>query len=174
MWRVLITVVFATLVAVVAAQLELVAAVAGSEHLDGGGRYQVVSVTDGDTVRLGGVAESVRLIGIDAPESSAHRYGFAECAGAEATEFVSGLLTGVEVDVVAGVDPTDRWGRHLAYLFSVDGSLINADIVAAGHARAVSYPPNTTHDATIAAAEDHAKGFRLGLWNHCDPSPDPY
>lgn len=45
------------------------------------GKYPVVSVSDGDTlkVRMGGTVETVRVLGMDTPEKFATRTGNAEC-----------------------------------------------------------------------------------------------
>ena len=62
------------------------------------GSYPVVSVVDGDTikVRMSGRVESVRLIGIDAPETNAPGRPV-QCFGPEASAKAKELLAGKAV-----------------------------------------------------------------------------
>src|SRR4051812_50150965 len=83
--------------AVILVCLAVVAALGGRSAIDGSAgaepdrlRGRVVSVVDGDTlhVRAGGRQETVRLIGIDTPET--HRPGTpVECGGPAATAAVA-------------------------------------------------------------------------------------
>ncbi|HBB03424.1 TPA: hypothetical protein DCZ39_00760 [Patescibacteria group bacterium] len=59
----------------------------------------VKSITDGDTisVMLSGKKESVRLIGIDAPESNTTRFGYVECFGKESSLYLTSLLSGKKI-----------------------------------------------------------------------------
>ena len=76
--------------------------------------YQVIKVIDGDTITINqdGSPTTIRLIGIDAPESSTTRTGSVECFGVEAREFARTLMAGKRVTI--RTDPTqdtyDRYG----------------------------------------------------------------
>ncbi|MDQ4052250.1 MAG: thermonuclease family protein [Actinomycetota bacterium] len=70
--------------------------------------YRVRSVTDGDTVLLGN-GDSVRLVGVDAPEKG-------ECGSERASELLSRLTLGEQVRLTAPVDDRDRYGRLLRYV----------------------------------------------------------
>ena len=78
------------------------------------GPIPVLQVFGGDTVELpfehGN--ESVRLIGIDTPET----YPETEPFGPEASAFTGALLSGREVYAQLGVEERDRHERVLAYL----------------------------------------------------------
>jgi micrococcal nuclease len=86
---------------------------------------RIADVVDGDTlkVRTGGRRETVRLIGIDTPET--HRPNTpVECGGPQATDAMTRRARpGTQVTLVT--DPTqdrrDRYGRLLAYVDRADG-----------------------------------------------------
>jgi micrococcal nuclease len=134
------------------------------------GEATVVRVVDGDTlvVALGDVTETVRLIGIDTPESVA-RDRPDECFGAEASHRLAALLPpGTAVLLARDVEPRDLYDRLLAYVHRPeDGLFVNADLVAGGFAEARDYPPNTTHRADLEQAERAARRAGLGLWSVC-------
>lgn len=138
----------------------------------------VLEVTDGDTivVRLGGRTERVRLIGIDAPElrdsprldREVQRSGRTRAAiqadGARATDFTRTLLADRTVRLELDVEPRDRYGRLLAWVWLPDASLANAAVVRAGYARLLTVPPNVRHTAELRAAEREARAAGRGLW----------
>ena len=97
----------------------------------------VVRVVDGDTivVRLGDRTETVRLIGIDTPESVA-RDRPDECYGAEASSRLAELLPpGTAVQLTRDVEPRDMYDRLLAYVHRPDdGLFVNLAQVADGYA----------------------------------------
>jgi len=130
----------------------------------------VARVVDGDTIRVltEGAEESVRLIGIDTPETGAGGVTEPECGGAEATAFLAGMV--VEGDTVfleLGVEQRDRYGRLLAYVHTIDLEFVNMEIAAAGYAEPLAIEPNTEWAADIANAADLAKDRGLGLWAIC-------
>jgi micrococcal nuclease len=127
-----------------------------------GGRIaaRVTKHTDGDTLWLSGIGK-VRLIGMDTPEV----YGGVECYGREASAFVKRLLPlGSRVSYRLGVDPRDRYGRALAYVYLDDGRMLNMVLVRRGFAQPMTIPPNVElADRFVAAARD-ARGRGVGLW----------
>jgi micrococcal nuclease len=134
------------------------------------GTATVVAVVDGDTivVRIGGVDERVRLIGIDTPETVAPDRPV-ECFGPEASARAVELLPpGSKVRLERDVEPRDRYDRLLAYVTRAgDGRLVNLVLVEEGYAEASSFPPNTARDGDLAAAEARARSAGLGLWGAC-------
>jgi len=104
--------------------LALVLALAPEGRLQG--PVAVLRVVDGDTVELQGLGP-VRLIGIDAPESTYnHRTAGPEEVrlGLEAKAFLARLLQGLQgrkVWVELDVQERDRYRRVLAYLY-LDGT----------------------------------------------------
>jgi micrococcal nuclease len=140
----------------------------------------VAEVVDGDTLEVrmpdGGV-ETVRLLGVDTPETYADNdpaefEGVPEsqagraclrAAGENATGFVEETLEGGTVSV--RTDPTaDRrgsYGRLLVYV-SVDGESLNRALLARGHARL--YDTDFQRRDEFATVEDRAQAEGRGLW----------
>jgi micrococcal nuclease len=127
----------------------------------------VTRVVDGDTVHvlLDGNDVTVRLIGIDTPETVAPGRPV-ECYGPEASRFTTERLTGKDVRLEFDRDLIDPFGRTLAYVW-LGGQLFNQTLVAQGFAEAKSYPPNTAHQPALDAAEDLARRANRGRWGAC-------
>jgi micrococcal nuclease len=130
----------------------------------------VERVVDGDTVviRFDGDVESVRLIGIDTPESVKPNSPV-ECFGNEAAAFTVALLPkDTPVRVERDVEARDDYGRLLGYVIRADDALfINVEIVRRGYAQPLTIPPNVAHvDEFVQAARD-AEAANLGLWSSC-------
>lgn len=131
---------------------------------------------DGDTieVRVAGREESVRLIGIDTPESVA-RDRPVECFGVEAKARTAELLpAGTEVRLERDIEARDRYGRLLAYVFRTSDDLhVNLTLVLEGYAEARAFEPNTTRQAELDRAEDEARAAGRGLWPACGSTDVP-
>jgi len=131
----------------------------------------VTRVIDGDTivVRVDGVDERVRLIGIDTPESVDPRRPVM-CFGKEAGAHMESLVPpGTPVRLERDVEGRDRYDRLLAYVHRAsDGLFVNLAMVADGFADQYTFPPNVAHtdDFRIAVAEARAEG--RGLWSACE------
>ncbi len=142
----------------------------GDTDATGTGRAEVRRVVDGDTieVRIGGVDETVRLLGIDTPESVDPRSPV-ECFGREASQHTASLLPpGTEVRLVRDVEARDRYDRLLAYVYrSDDGTFVNLALVRDGFAAVLTYPPNVAHADELTAAAAQARHDGRGLWSAC-------
>jgi len=131
----------------------------------------VLSVTDGDTVRVsrsGEAAKSVRLIGINTPEID-------ECLGTESKTALEQLVDGREVVLVGDVADVDDHLRLLRYVYLPDGTFVNEVMVREGFALANRFPPNVAKSETLSTAQEHAQREDLGLWaeDTCgEPSKD--
>ena len=120
----------------------------------------VLSVTDGDTVRVsrsGEAARSVRLIGINTPEMD-------ECLGPESKKALEQLVDGKEVVLVGDVADVDDYLRLLRYVYLADGTFVNEVMVREGFALANEFPPNVAESETLSTAQEHAQREDLGLW----------
>lgn len=128
---------------------------------------QVVSVTDGDTirVRLDGGTYPLRYILVNTPESD-------EPLGAEATAANRRLVEGQTVYLLQDVSETDRYGRLLRYVFLADGTHVGAELVRQGFAQLSSFPPDIARAAEIQAAQQEAMTAGRGLWASA-PAPTP-
>src|ERR1700759_2777696 len=89
-----------------------------SERLTG----RVVRAVDGDTLEVaidGGPTETVRVIGVDTPETVKPDTPV-QCFGPRASAFEHRHVEGRRVRLLVGVEPRDVYGRLLAYVW-VDG-----------------------------------------------------
>lgn len=129
----------------------------------------VERVVDGDTVVVTG-KRSVRLIGVDAPETKDPRRPVG-CFGKEASAFLTGLLpAGTPVRLVGDIEQEDRYGRVLAYVYRrSDGLFVNAELVRRGFANVLTVPPNVAHTEEFVALARDARVEARGLWAACGP-----
>jgi micrococcal nuclease len=130
----------------------------------------MLRVIDGDTimVSIGGLEESVRLLGVDTPESVDPRSPV-ECFGKEASQHTEALLPpGTDVHLVRDVEARDRYSRLLAYVYRADdGAFVNLQLVRDGFADVLTFPPNVAHADDFTAAAAQARDEGLGLWSAC-------
>ena len=146
----------------------VVAALAYLAHDRGGtasaaGDAVVQRVVDGDTVVLSGVGKA-RLIGIDTPEV----YGRVECYGPAASAYTKRLLPrNAGVRYRLGVEPRDRYGRALVYLWTRDGRFVNAQLARDGYAVQLTIAPNDEYAARFRVLVRDARAARRGLWRSC-------
>jgi micrococcal nuclease len=131
----------------------------------------VVSITDGDTIRVlvDGAEYPLRYIGIDAAESGDR---CAKAATALNTKLVDGRTVWLEVDV----RETDRFDRLLRYVWletqSGDWLLVNRELVRRGVAESKAYPPDTRYQKLFNRAQREASGAERGcLWAKPEPKP---
>jgi micrococcal nuclease len=136
------------------------AACGGGDYGSGPVAARVTRHTDGDTLWLSRIGK-VRLIGVDTPEV----YGQVECFGRRASAFVERLLPlGSRVSYRLGVEPRDRYGRALAYVYLGDGRLLNMVLVERGLAQPLTIPPNDELAGRFVAAARSARRRGAGLW----------
>ena len=132
--------------------------------------YSVVSVIDGDTIKVQfpGRVEHVRLIGMNTPETHG-KGGLKECYGEEATQQTKSLLpSGTKVRLENDVVKRDIYGRMLAYVYRASDNLfIDLELARDGAAETLTIPPNTAHEIELADAVDQAKAEDIGLWKMC-------
>ena len=130
----------------------------------------VEHVVDGDTLvaRVADRSETVRLIGIDTPESVAPTRPV-QCFGREASLHLEALLpAGTEITLVRDAEARDIYDRLLGYVVrSRDGLFVNLELVATGHAAVLNYPPNDHYADALARAEAEAVAAGRGLWSAC-------
>lgn len=140
------------------------------------GAATVVDVVDGDTVvvDIGGQQETLRLIGVDTPETVDPDQP-PECFGAEASAHTKDLLPeGTEVRLTRDLEARDRYDRLLVYIARADdGLFVNLDLVAGGWADDYPFPPNVAHERDFALAVAQARAEGLGLWGSCGNAGTP-
>jgi micrococcal nuclease len=134
----------------------------------------VIQVVDVDTLRVEyqGLEESLRLIGIAAPDSSAEDEDLdsqdsdsADRPEQKATEFVQTLVhPGEKISLEFDVEPRDRNNRLLAYVYLSDTTMLNYTIIQKGFAVPVTVPPNVKYASQFSWAYRDAKTNHFGLW----------
>ncbi|HEX6313072.1 MAG TPA: thermonuclease family protein [Acidimicrobiia bacterium] len=129
--------------------------------------YTVVAVHDGDTIEVarGGERDTVRLLGVDTPETR-HPTRPVECFGPEAAAYTTRRLTGRSVRLEDDVEARDRYDRRLAYVI-VDGERFNDQLLRLGYAELLVIEPNHAHARAMLRAELEAKRAGRGLWGEC-------
>jgi micrococcal nuclease len=139
----------------------------------------VVRVVDGDTIKIemNGHEEAVRLIGIDTPESKVnkkakkdaiktnHDVEVITAMGKEATEYVKTLVRkGDTVGIEFDVQKRDKYKRLLVYAYLQDGKMLNEEIIKAGFASVMTYPPNVKYQERFVRAYREALDTKRGLY----------
>lgn len=134
---------------------------------------EVVRVVDGDTVvvRGGGREETIRLLGIDTPES-VKPDSPVECFGPEASDRAKELMprgAGIRVETDPTQERIDDFGRTLAYVFlDSEPRSVNERLVQEGFARVfVSRGEPFRLESRFTALETAARDDARGLWGEC-------
>ena len=128
-----------------------------------------VRTVDGDTIVVeddAGKRTSVRLLGIDAPETK-HPTKGVQPYGPEASAHVRRLLTGRRVRLVddTASGERDRYGRRLAWVF-LDDACVNEELVSLGLARAYTeFRVDPVMEVKLQLLERKAREAKRGLWS---------
>ena len=124
---------------------------------------QVTAIIDGATIEviLGGQRRQVRYLGISVPRVSP-----SECFGAQAAARNSELVEGQIVRLESDQTDVDGSGRLLRYVFVKD-TMVNAELLGQGHARADVQAPDTKYEGLLRQRESEARAAKRGLWAAC-------
>jgi micrococcal nuclease len=114
-----------------------------------------VEVIDGDTFRLE-TGETVRLIGIDAPELS-------QPGGVISREYLAHLILGKPITLERGSEDRDNYHRLLRFVY-IGNLCINEEMIRQGYAEARYLPENPIRDYYLQL-EIQAEITRAGLWS---------
>lgn len=129
--------------------------------------YKVIKVVDGDTIAvdIDGVSETLRLIGINTPETVDPRKPV-ECFGVEASNKAKELLSGksVALEKDNSQDERDKYGRLLRYIRTKEGLFYNLEIIKQGYAYEYTYDVPYKYQSEFKEAENYARTKKLGLW----------
>jgi micrococcal nuclease len=130
-------------------------------------QYRVVQVLDGDTivVQRGNYRDTIRLLGIDTPETH-HPTKPVQCFGPEASDYSTSRLEGRVVQLEDDVERHDIYGRRLAYVY-VNGENFDEELLRKGYARLLVIEPNHAHARDMLDDELDARARRAGLWGAC-------
>lgn len=123
-------------------------------------------VVDGDTivVRIKGAEDHVRYIGVDTPETVAPGQPV-QPFGPEASALNRTLVEGKQVCLEKDITDRDRYGRLLRYAWLADGRLVNEELLLAGLATVVTYPPDVKYvESRYLPAQRTAREAGRGIW----------
>jgi len=143
----------------------------------------VTRVIDGDTMEVeyaDGTEETVRLLGVDTPETTLSRVSPDEFVGIpdtkagrdhlynwgeRATEFAEDELEGEEVRIVVDAESDRRgyFGRLLVYIY-VDDENVNEQLLSNGYGR--MYDSQFSLREEFTAVERQAQHKEAGLWDY--------
>jgi micrococcal nuclease len=133
------------------------------------GLYEVTRFSDGDTITvdMNGTPETIRMIGVDTPETHDPDTPV-QCYGPAASAYTKNLIGEQRVRLEA--DPTnqnrDRYNRLLRYVYLPDGRLVEAEIIKNGYGFSYTQFPFTKTEE-FEALEAEAKAADRGLWGNC-------
>jgi micrococcal nuclease len=127
-----------------------------------GKAIKVEKAVDGDTVTLIN-GDSLRYIGIDTPEKLDERKPV-QCFAEEASQKNRELVEGKEIKFYKDVTERDKYGRWLGYVYLMDDTFVNLELVKQGYAFAYRYAPDNSKIEEFRAAEEYARTNKLGLW----------
>lgn len=130
--------------------------------------YTVTQVVDGDTLKinLNGKAETLRLIGMDTPETVDPRKPV-QCFGKEASNKAKELLAGKKISIESDSTQGDRdkYGRLLVYVRRDDGLFYNKHMIEQGYAHEYTYNLPYKYQTEFKAAQKAAQEALRGLWS---------
>jgi micrococcal nuclease len=132
----------------------------------------VSRVVDGDTIKvlIQGKEDTVRLIGIDAPETMDPDKPI-QCFGKEASNVAKKVLAGktiiLESDSTQG--DRDEYGRLLRYVFLQDGTNFDEFMIDKGFAREYTFKNNPyKYHSEFIQAQLRAQEGDMGVWGACE------
>ncbi|MBS3906950.1 MAG: thermonuclease family protein [Syntrophaceae bacterium] len=123
--------------------------------------HRVKRVIDGDTLMLSN-GQKVRLIGVDTPETK-HPKKSVQHFGKEAYLFTQKMVEGKEVRLEYDWREKDKYGRPLAYVYLMDGTFLNAEIIKQGYGFAYTKFP-FKYLEEFRRYEKEARENGKGLW----------
>lgn len=139
------------------------------DHLDiheNSHTFTVIRVIDWDTIDIW-LDANVRILGIDAPESSTIRYGHTECNGELSSIYTEKALLWKEIVVEKDtIQPEkDRYKRYLLHVW-LNNELFSENIIKDWYAKQYTKVKNTYSDR-LSSAETIAKIENKWLWWNC-------
>jgi len=128
------------------------------------GQFKVVRIYDGDTFKAEGhdIEITVRLIGIDAPETSKNKNEPGQAFSQSAKKYLANLVLNNIVDVKGY--GTDQYHRILGVVF-LDSHNVNIEMIKAGLAEVYRGKPAGSLDLDpYWKAEKEAREAKRGMW----------
>lgn len=127
----------------------------------------LIKVVDGDTVQVNvkGIKETIRIIGINTPETVDPRKPV-ECFGKEASDKAKELFSkanAIELEQDLSQDDRDKYKRLLRYVF-IDDVDYGKQMVAEGYAYEYTYEIPYRYQLDYKEAQRQATENKRGLW----------
>lgn len=126
--------------------------------------FKVRWVDDGDTIVLEN-NQKIRYLGMNTPEI-AHFGKSAETYGREAAEFNKKLVLSKKVRLEFDSEMLDQYGRTLAYVFSEDGTMVNAKLIEEGYAYVLPGKTKAKYDLLLLKKQQSAMDAHKGMWKN--------
>ena len=137
------------------------------------GQFKVMRVYDGDTMKAEGsdIEIKVRLVGIDAPETSKKKRETGQPYSQQAKKYLTDLILKKTIDIRGyGLD---RYNRILGLIY-LNGRNINLEMIKTGLAEVYrGKSPRDLDLALFAQAEQEAKRAKKGMWVQGDKYLSP-
>lgn len=128
---------------------------------------KVIKVVDGDTVTVetNGVRETIRIIGINTPETVDPRKPV-ECFGQEASARAHELLDNqtVTLEAESTQGERDKYDRLLRYVFLSNGSDFGKQMISEGYAYEYTYSTPYKYQQDYKTSQSDAESAKRGLW----------
>ena len=123
---------------------------------------------DGDTAKFKLKEETiiVRFLGIDTPETVHPSLG-EQPYGKEASNYTKEKLQNankIELEYDSNSLKTDKYGRHLAWIW-VDDSLLQEELIREGLAQTYILQDNYTYAWILQEKQEEAKEEKVGIWS---------
>jgi endonuclease YncB( thermonuclease family) len=140
------------------------------EEAETSGPYEVIKVTDGDTIKvsISGYRFSVRPIGIDTPET-VHPTKPIGCFGPESSDYAKDLLGGsnVYLEYDKSQAPFDKYKRVLAHVWTEEKELYASGAIQQGYGIEFTYATDYKYKQLYLEDQSKAKANSVGLWGSC-------
>ena len=145
----------------------------------------VNKIVDGDTINVlyHNKIENLRLIGIDAPESSLNKKAYKDAKrtqndisviidqGEKSKNYLKTLIKPEDkVTLEFDIQPKDKYNRLLAYVYLPNGEMLNEKMVMEGYATPMTVPPNIKYQDRFLKASKIARENNKGLWQTASSS----
>ena len=137
--------------------------------------YTYIKTVDWDTINIYNAfwnKVSVRMIGIDAPESSTLRFWYKECYWDEAKNYLNNLIWDTKY-VSAEIDSSqweyDKYWRKLLFIWK-DWVNVNQELIKQGFWYEYTYNKPYKYQSEFLEAQNYAQTNENGLWaiNTCN------
>lgn len=137
-----------------------------NQPLTQNGNWFVSRVVDGDTffATNNGQKEKIRLIGVDAPEARNVGKKKKHPFGKISSQYLKDLIENKYVRLELDIDQRDQYGRLLAYVYLMNGTFVNAELVRLGYATVMTVPPNVKFADKFLELQKEAREKKLGFW----------